>query len=516
MVIINAEANKKIHIGRAGEHNVTQVIFDINQWVEEVKDKINPELGTVELVVNQDSINYLQLVEYNRNERKVNWIITHSNTAKPGVGKCELFYLGDKELTRLTKKPEGWETEYINYYDENGNKLTQENGPYLWDESWENYSKDIPYFYMVRPTLKSAIYEIIVTNALGQGEEEIPAPYESWIDDVLNTTADVKQAKEAAEVALEAAEEVASMKSEIVSFKNAAEAAQKAAEDARDGVGDNVLLSQSWAVGAGLNREDGTPDKEDNAKYYAGLSMEASAKSEQALSDITPLISDAQTYADESRRWAIGENTTVTSDLKSSKEYAEQAKEYRVHPPILREETRTWLVYDPLNADAIEDGEYKDYVDTGKHYNFYIKHTVNTPEELKDIIDVEIGDMAAIQASISDPLNARIYVYDGKSTFYGWKYLFDLSGVGIESITKTKTEGLIDTYTITYSDGQTSNYTVTNGKDGTGSGDMIASKYDPNSSVLNAGGIENYVDLKIQESSTSIIWKHWTASDVST
>lgn len=39
-------------------------------------------------------------------------------------------------------------------------------------------------------------------------------------------------------------------------------------------------------------------------------------------------------------------------------------------------------------------------------------------------------------------------------------------GNGISSIEKTLTEGLIDTYTITYTDGTTSTFTVTNGKDG--------------------------------------------------
>lgn len=42
-------------------------------------------------------------------------------------------------------------------------------------------------------------------------------------------------------------------------------------------------------------------------------------------------------------------------------------------------------------------------------------------------------------------------------------------GIGISKIEKTKTEGLIDTYVITFSDDSTFEYTVTNGKDGTGS-----------------------------------------------
>ena len=39
-------------------------------------------------------------------------------------------------------------------------------------------------------------------------------------------------------------------------------------------------------------------------------------------------------------------------------------------------------------------------------------------------------------------------------------------GKGIESIVKTSTEGLVDTYTITFTDGSTTTFTVTNGADG--------------------------------------------------
>ena len=40
------------------------------------------------------------------------------------------------------------------------------------------------------------------------------------------------------------------------------------------------------------------------------------------------------------------------------------------------------------------------------------------------------------------------------------------AGVGIQKIEKTGTNGLVDTYTITYTNGQTTTYTVTNGADG--------------------------------------------------
>ncbi len=46
-------------------------------------------------------------------------------------------------------------------------------------------------------------------------------------------------------------------------------------------------------------------------------------------------------------------------------------------------------------------------------------------------------------------------------------------GRGIVSITKTATQGLVDTYTITYTDGTTSTFEVTNGKDGGGEDSLI-------------------------------------------
>ena len=62
-------------------------------------------------------------------------------------------------------------------------------------------------------------------------------------------------------------------------------------------------------------------------------------------------------------------------------------------------------------------------------------------------------------------LNAKITLKGSKGT--------------ITSIVKTNTVGLVDTYTVTYNDNSTTTFTVTNGQDGTGAGDMLASVYDP-------------------------------------
>ena len=67
------------------------------------------------------------------------------------------------------------------------------------------------------------------------------------------------------------------------------------------------------------------------------------------------------------------------------------------------------------------------------------------------------------------------------------------TGNGIANIAKTSTQGLVDTYTITMTDGTTYTFTVTNGQNGGGSGDMTKAVYDSDSTVENAGGIKAWV-----------------------
>lgn len=41
------------------------------------------------------------------------------------------------------------------------------------------------------------------------------------------------------------------------------------------------------------------------------------------------------------------------------------------------------------------------------------------------------------------------------------------TGVGISTVAKTGTSGLVDTYTITFTNGTTTTFTITNGQNGT-------------------------------------------------
>ncbi len=73
------------------------------------------------------------------------------------------------------------------------------------------------------------------------------------------------------------------------------------------------------------------------------------------------------------------------------------------------------------------------------------------------------------------------------------------TGIGITGISKTGTDGWIDTYTVTYSDGTSSSFTVTNG-----SGDMAQTDYDESLAVKNAGGIPAYVSAVTASHNSSL------------
>lgn len=65
-----------------------------------------------------------------------------------------------------------------------------------------------------------------------------------------------------------------------------------------------------------------------------------------------------------------------------------------------------------------------------------------------------------------------LYTDNTTSTFTVTNGKNGTDGVGIQSVSKTSTEGLVDTYTITLTNGTNTTFTVTNGKDGRGITDI--------------------------------------------
>lgn len=230
-----AKSGVTIHIGRAGENYATEVYFDITSWVNDFPN------GTPTLVVQQNGATYMQTshVEYGPKTADgkfssvyVIWDTTKSNNATAGMGKCQLFYAQkDASVT-------------------NGERI-----------------------------VKSAIYDIIVTNSLGDGEDEPPAAYKSWVDDITQRANDIVSNIGKAEKA--ATDAITSAANAKVSETNAAASAKSAHDD---------------AVLAGSYRKE----VEDNAKA-ADASAKAAAKSEAnaKLSENAAKLSETNAKASE-------------------------------------------------------------------------------------------------------------------------------------------------------------------------------------------------------------------------
>ena len=99
---------------------------------------------------------------------------------------------------------------------------------------------------------------------------------------------------------------------------------------------------------------------------------------------------------------------------------------------------------------------------TPSQFEQYVAIVRALVDSVKDIDHIELNDDYTL----------TIYYSDGTSyTTTSIRGEQGADGNGIQSITKTGTSGLVDTYTITFTDGQTTTFTVTNGAKGdTGNG----------------------------------------------
>lgn len=106
---------------------------------------------------------------------------------------------------------------------------------------------------------------------------------------------------------------------------------------------------------------------------------------------------------------------------------------------------------------------------------------------------------ATIKGSIVDPLQASVAAsVDGLTGEVVWTPL-GARGIGIKTIEKTGAEGLVDTYTITYTDGHTSNYRVRNGEPGK-NGATFTPHVDEEGNLRwsNDGGLENPPEVNVR------------------
>ena len=158
---------------------------------------------------------------------------------------------------------------------------------------------------------------------------------------------------------------------------------------------------------------------------------------------------------------------------------------------------------------------------------FTISKTYSSVSEMNaDFDNMQVGDYVMIASSVELEDNAKLYVKGEEE----WLFVSDFSGAmgiqgeqgiqgiqgiqgeqgiqgiqgetgnGIATIQKTSTSGLIDTYTITYTDGNTSTFSITNGEDGEVSQEQLD---ETNSHLDNLSKVSNLFG-KITGTGTSV------------
>ena len=251
--------------------------------------------------------------------------------------------------------------------------------------------------------------------------DEEPSPEEqSYIDQALaalnnavaQTAEDVAASGEHAERAENAAENAEGYLADTITAKDAAMAAQTGAETAADNAttsADNAALSAQIAG----EKADQAVTKANEAAQSAGAALNSATDANASAEMAATALDRAETAAD-------------------------NAEDAASHYP--RIQNGYWEIWDPASGA---------YVSTGVQAQGPQGEPGTSPE-----ISV---------ASISGGHRITITDVNGTKTV---NVMDGENGVGISSIVKTGTSGLVDTYTITYTDGNTTTFAVTNGEDG--------------------------------------------------
>lgn len=209
MRCICAKKDSDIPLGRTGENDVEGVRFDVRDWPE-----LYGEGGSFVLVHQRpgDEQPYVCATATASSGCLV-WVIQDTDVQYTGRGEAQLSYVVDSKVA------------------------------------------------------KSVIYTTRISRSLDQ-EGELPEPYESMIEDLIEAAANITTDAERAETAREEAE-TAQGKAEDA--QDAAERSEQNAKSSEDNAADSATLAQSWAEGGTGTR---TGEDTDNAEYWAGLAQQ--------------------------------------------------------------------------------------------------------------------------------------------------------------------------------------------------------------------------------------------------
>lgn len=164
----------------------------------------------------------------------------------------------------------------------------------------------------------------------------------------------------------------------------------------------------------------------------AATSAQSAATSASSASTSATNAASSATSAANSATSASNSASSASDSATSAEESAERAAAYSVNVPYIGANGNWWIWNTTQEA----------YVDTGVDAS----------------ITVDIEDITMLAP------DATPYVTNTGTDTDPVFHLFIPRGKGISGISKTSTSGLVDTYTITYSDGTTTTFTVSNGR----------------------------------------------------
>ena len=164
----------------------------------------------------------------------------------------------------------------------------------------------------------------------------------------------------------------------------------------------------------------------------AATSAQSAATSASSASTSATNAASSATSAANSATSASNSASSASDSATSAEESAERAEAYSVNTPYIGANGNWWVWNTTQEA----------YVDTGVDAS----------------ITVDIEDITMLAP------DATPYVTNTGTDTDPVFHLFIPRGKGISGISKTSTSGLVDTYTITYSDGTTTTFTVSNGR----------------------------------------------------
>jgi hypothetical protein len=199
----------------------------------------------------------------------------------------------------------------------------------------------------------------------------------------------------------------------------------------------NMLDAEAWARGTkeGVPVDSSAPQYHNNSKYYseqaaASARDSANQAANASLSEVSALASADNAHASEVA--AAASANAAAASANTAETAANRAEAYSVNVPYIGANGNWWVWNTTTGA----------YVDS----------------HVDASITVSIADITMLE-----PNETPRVTNTGTDTDPIF-HLFIPKGNGIAAINKTNTSGLVDTYTISYTNGTTSTFTVTNGK----------------------------------------------------